>query len=276
MIVLDGGAQGFVDTHCHLDFEDFQPDRLAVLERAGAAGVVRMLNPGIDVPSSQDVLRIATEFPQIYAAVGVHPSSANAWTDESMDMLRSLALHTKVVAIGEIGLDYYRDRAPRPLQRVVLSQQLGLAAELGLPVVVHNRQSSDDMLELLLNWQLGLCQAKAPLAERPGVLHSFSGDRHFAESLLQHGFYLGIPGPVTFRNASELQDVVSWAPLERLLLETDAPLLTPHPHRGRRNEPAYVRLVAEKIAELRGITVADVAEITTANAKRLFSWSDVD
>jgi len=274
--VQDGGIQGLVDTHCHLDFEDFQPDRLAVLERAGAAGVVRMLNPGIDIPSSREVLRIATEFAQIYAAVGVHPSSANAWTDASLDVLRSLALRPKVVAIGEIGLDYYRDRAPRPQQRNVLVWQLGLAAELGLPVVVHNRQSSEDMLELLAEWQLGLCKAQASLADRPGVLHSFSGDRRFAEGMLQHGFYLGIPGPVTFRNARELQDVVSWAPLDRLLLETDAPFMTPHPYRGKRNEPAHVRLVAEKIAELRGMIVDDVAEITTANAKRLFGWSDVD
>lgn len=272
---LNRAGACLVDTHCHLDFEVFNADRIAVMARATDAGITRIVDPGVDVLSSESVLRIATEYDWVYAAVGVHPSSANTWADETLDHLRALALHPKVVAIGEVGLDYYRDCSPRPLQRRVLVAQLELAGELGLPVIIHNRLAFDDILPLLADWQLGLEKTNPRLAKQPGVLHSFSGTRELAERLLRHGFYLGVAGPVTFRNAGDLQDVVIWAPLDRLLLETDAPFLTPHPHRGKRNEPANVRLVAEKIAELRGITFAEVAEITTANAERLFAWRNV-
>ncbi|MBN1666330.1 MAG: TatD family hydrolase, partial [Anaerolineales bacterium] len=263
-------------THCHLDFDVFDTDRALVMERVVEARVAKILNPGIDLPSSEGVLRIASEYSRVFAAVGVHPNSATTWEDETLGHLRLLASRPKVVAIGEIGLDYYRDRAPRLLQQRVLAWQLELAGELGLPVIIHNRLASEDILALLTDWQLDLRQTNPRLAERPGVLHSFSGDQELAERILQSGFYLGITGPVTFRNARELQGVAAWAPLDRLLLETDAPFLTPHPYRGQRNEPANVRLVAEKIAELRGVTFTEVAEITTANAKKLFIWRNTD
>lgn len=259
-----------VDTHCHLDFDAFDADRQQVIGRAREGGVGWMVVPGIEVESSRGVLKLAEAQRGIYAAVGVHPNSARTWQMNSLETLSSLSQHARVVAIGEIGLDYYRDCAPREQQRRVFEAQLNLAAEVGLPVIIHSREASEDMLAMLTAWQEQLQRAGCALAERPGVLHSFSGDWRVAEALIRLNFLLGISGPVTFRNAPALQEVAVKAPLERLLIETDAPFLSPHPYRGRRNEPAYVRKVAEKIAELRGVSLEEVAQTTTANAERLF------
>lgn len=259
-----------VDTHCHLDFDAFDADRQQVIGRAREGGVGWMVVPGIEVESSRGVLKLAEAQRGIYAAVGVHPNSARTWQMNSLETLSSLSQHARVVAIGEIGLDYYRDRAPREQQRRVFEAQLNLAAEVGLPVIIHSREASEDMLAMLTAWQEQLQRAGCALAERPGVLHSFSGDWRVAEALIRLNFLLGISGPVTFRNAPALQEVAVKAPLERLLIETDAPFLSPHPYRGQRNEPAYVRKVAEKIAELRGVSLEEVAQTTTANAERLF------
>jgi TatD DNase family protein len=184
-----------------------------------------------------------------------------------------------VAAIGEIGLDYYRDRAPAAVQRRVFAAQLDLAAERSLPVVIHirsaspsDRQASEDVLSMLGEWVGELKCQESPLAQRPGVLHSFSEDVRLARRAVDLGFYLGITGPVTFRKADELRQVVAEMPLERLLVETDAPFLTPHPHRGERNEPAYVRFVTEKIAQIKNLAFEAAAEITTANANQLFHW----
>jgi TatD DNase family protein len=261
-----------VDTHCHLDFESFDDDREAVLARAQEAGVLRMINPGVDLASSQAALRLAERYPGVYAAVGVHPNDAAGWDDASLEELRALAGRDKVVAIGEIGLDYYRDTTPRDLQKRIFKEQLDLAAEMGLPVIIHNREATDDLLEILEDWHNKLENSSLALSARPGVLHSYSGDATQARRAISLGFRIGFTGPVTFRNAPDLQEVAAELSLENLLVETDAPFLAPHPKRGRRNEPANVRLIAEKLAELHGESIEAVAQITTANAGQLFLW----
>jgi TatD DNase family protein len=186
--------------------------------------------------------------------------------------LAELAKHPKVVAIGEIGLDFYQDWTPRPLQEKIFQEQLVLAADLGLPVVIHDRDAHEVLLPALVTWQAMLLKTGNKIATKPGVLHSYSGNIKQAEPVLNAGFFLGITGPVTFKKALEMQEVATKAPPDRLLIETDAPYLTPHPHRGKRNEPSYVYYVAEKIAELRGISPEQVGKLTTENAKNLFGW----
>ena len=264
------------DTHCHLFFDAFDADREAVIRRARQDGVRVMLSLGVDVPSSQATVALAEAREGIYAAVGVHPNdAAKAWEGErTLEALRSLAASPKVVAIGEIGLDYYRDRTPRLTQWHVLRQQLDLAAELGLPVSLHNREATADFLGILREWVADLRDEGNPLAERPGVWHAFGGSEAEGRAALEMGFLLGIGGPVTFKNAPDRRAVVASLPLEGLLLETDAPFLAPHPYRGRRNEPAYVRLVAAQVAELHGVSIAEAAEATSRNAQKLFRWRE--
>ena len=260
------------DTHCHLDFEIYDNDRDKVLERARKAKLVRILNPGIDLDTSSTALRLATEHPDVFAAVGIHPNSALGYSAESIDQLRSLAKHQKVVAIGEIGLDYYRDAAAIDLQKRVLLQQLDLAAELNLPVVLHNREATDDILVILEKWHNELKTKGSNLILRPGVLHSFSGSVQEAYRAIKLGFKIGINGPITFKNSSRLQDVVATIDLEDILIETDAPFLTPHPYRGKRNEPAYVLFVAQRVATIKNVSLEVVMDITTQNALYLFNW----
>lgn len=264
----------FVDTHCHLDFESFEPDRELVMQRAREAGVGIVLNPAIDLETSAKILALTDQFDGLFAAIGVQPNSSASWTDESEGILRELMQHPKVVAIGEIGLDYYRDRAPKDVQHNAFRQQLQLAAELELPVIIHNREASADVLKTLLDWQAELTRAQSPLAERPGVLHSFSGDQEMAEKAIAAHFFIGFTGPVTFKNAPDLQEIAKRLPLESMLVETDSPFLSPHPERGKRNEPARVKLIAEKIALLKDIAVDQVATATTENAQRLFRFEE--
>jgi TatD DNase family protein len=269
------------DTHCHLDLEKFDVDRGEVLERAWAAGLTRILIPGLDLSSSRRAVKLAESHPQLFAAIGVHPNDSLTWNEETLPALRQLAQTSgKIVAIGEIGLDYYWNDAPHDQQRRVLSAQLALAAELKLPVVLHLRETDDlpegdcarDLIDLLENWVKSLRVENNPLAERPGVLHSFSGSPSTVEKVLALNFYLGVTGPVTFKNALARRAVVQAIPLERLLIETDAPFLAPVPQRGRRNEPAFVRHIADKIAEIHSRNPEEVAALTTVNAQRLFAW----
>jgi TatD DNase family protein len=241
----------------------FDADRDAVLDRARESGVTRIMIPGIDLASSRRAVALAEAHPEIYAAVGVHPHDAETLGPTELNDLRALASHPKVRAIGEIGLDYYRDRSPREAQRRAFAQQLDLAGELGLPVIVHNRDAFADVAAALAGWP----------GPRRGVLHSFSGDRAQLSEALAAGFYIGITGPITFPKAHELRAVAAATPAARLLIETDAPYLTPAPRRGQRNEPAYVRRVAETLAEVRGENFAEVAAQTSANAAALFDWS---
>lgn len=240
---------------------------------------MRILNPGIDVPSSRAALTLADRVPELYVAVGVHPNSALTWGNNTLEELRVLATHPKVVAIGEIGLDYYRDRAPKDVQLHVFKLQLELAAEIDLPVVIHLRNHSEedrraalDVLDLLTTWHGELVSGQSGLVDRPGVLHSYSDNLEVARQAVQMNFLIGITGPVTFKKAQDLRMIVKSLPLESLLVETDAPFLTPHPYRGRRNEPAYVRFVVEKVAQVKELPDKTVADITTENAKRLFHW----
>ncbi len=268
------------DTHCHLDFQKFDPDRSAVLERAARAGIERILIPGITLTSSRAAVKLAESHPMLFAAVGVHPTEAGTFQVGTLEGLRELAASNKVKAIGEIGLDYYWDAAPHDLQQRVLREQLDLAAELGLPVVIHLREQGDapdgpcaaDLLKLLADWVAGLRSRNDPLAERPGVLHSFSGSLATAQQAIRLGFYLGVTGPVTYRK--ERQELIAALPLDRLLIETDSPFLAPAPQRGKRNEPAFVGRIADKIAEIQFYRAEEVAAQTTVNAGHLFRWKN--
>lgn len=242
------------------------------MTRAWEHGVERILIPGVDLASSRLALEISERDVRIFAAVGVHPTDAQTWDDKTLSALRDLARHPKTAAIGEIGLDYYWDRAPRDLQRMILQQQLELAQETAKPVSIHIRDAWEDIWDILSEWQMGLEKAGHPLSNRPGVLHSFSGNMEQAKLATERGFCLGISGPVTFPRARERQELVIALPQESLLIETDAPYLTPQPYRGRRNEPAHTHFIVQKIAELRQVTYNQIAAVTAENAARLFAW----
>jgi TatD DNase family protein len=258
-----------VDSHCHLDFDRFKHDRAEVLGRARETGVRLIVNPGYDLESSQRAVALAGKHPMVYAAVGVHPHRASTVSGGAIKVLRRLAAAGKVQAIGEIGLDYYRNLSPPDVQRRAFREQLELAGELGLPVIVHSRESHGDVISMLARW-VADAEPQGGSSSIRGVLHAFSGNREVAQDALRLGFCLGIAGPVTFRSARRLRTLVASLPLEHLLVETDAPYLTPHPHRGKRNEPARVALVAAAVAELQGIDFLRAARQTTATARRLF------
>ncbi len=270
-----------IDTHAHLDFPNFDADRAAVVERARAAGVMAIVNVGADLASSRRAVGLAEQYRTIYAAVGIHPHDAKKLDGAALAELRDLAQHPKVVAIGEIGLDFYRDLSPREAQRRAFRAQLAWAAKLAKPVIIHDRDAHGEILEILADWATGLgdsplAGARDGSAGRLGVLHTFSGDLEMAERAIELGFYISVSGPVTYKNARQLPDIVQALPLDRLLVETDCPFLAPYPHRGKRNEPAYVRLVAERVAELKGIPVDELAMATTANAQHLFKWLNTE
>ncbi len=259
-----------IDTHCHLDFEAYDSDRAQVLERARAAGVIAVVNPAVDVASSAAVCDLAAEEPLVFAAVGVHPNSSAGFDSDQIAVLRELTGRGRVVAIGEIGLDYYRDYSPGQTQQRAFMAQLELALECALPIIVHNRDATEDVLAILADWVNGM-PAEHPLRGRPGVLHSFSAPEAALERVLDLGFYVGITGPVTYKNADELRRIAARTPPDRLLIETDGPFLTPHPHRGQRNEPAYVGLVADRIAAVRASGMEELAAQTSRNAITLFN-----
>ena len=261
-----------VDSHCHLDLEQFDADRAAVLERAQARGVSMIVNPGIDLLHCRQAIDLADRHPQVYAAVGIHPNSSADFSELTLDQLRGMVDHPKVVAIGEIGLDYHWGTVSRQQQAQAFRAQLELAAELGLPVIIHNREASTDLAGILQEWASSAQTRNSPLAENTfwGVLHAFSGDAELAQAANRWNFAIGLGGPVTFRNARVLHQLVPHLDLDRLMLETDAPWLTPHPFRGKRNEPAYVALVAGKLAELLAVPVEEIAARTTAVALSMF------
>ena len=251
-----------VDSHAHLDFSDYDKDREEVLRRAEEHGIQLIINGGFDLASSKKAVQLAGQYPLVYAAVGIHPHDAAKASSGYLHELEELARHPKVIALGEMGLDFYRDRSPRPVQRIVFRRQLQLARKLNLPVIVHTRNAHDEVLKILEDDGL-------PAAG--GVIHCFSGDLELAKKFLKLDLYLSIAGPVTYPKNSQLSEVAAALPLEKLLIETDAPFLPPGPLRGKRNEPAFVTFVAEKVAALRGISPARLGHECLQNARRHFS-----
>jgi TatD DNase family protein len=248
-----------IDSHAHLDDRAFEEDRAALIAKLHANGI-GVVTIGADLASSREAVRLAGRHREVWATVGVHPHDAKTVTPAVLRELEKLAQEPKVVAIGEIGLDYYRDLSPRDVQRKIFAEQLDLAKRLGLPIVVHNRESTDHLLRIL----------REAGATHRGVIHSFLGDSELAQEFLDLGFHLGVGGPVTYPANSALRDAVRRTPLERILLETDCPYLTPVPHRGTRNEPGYVELIAAAIAALRGVTPDSIATAATRNTIDLF------
>lgn len=257
------------DAHAHLDAPQFDDDRAAVVQRAADAGVRAIVNVGYNPATWPTTIALATAHPGIFACLGFHPNDAATWDDTMIATLTELHAHPKALAVGETGLDYYRDDAPPEQQRAAFAAQLALARALGKPVVIHHRDAHEDLLTMLR----ADVAAHGPLS---GVLHAFNGGADFAAALLALGLHLGIGGPVTFKNATALHDAVRMLPLDRIVIETDSPYLAPHPHRGRRNESAYVALVAARIAALKETDVETIAAATTANAARLFGFAVPD
>jgi hydrolase, TatD family len=248
------------DTHAHLDDADFEEDFQEVLTRMKSSGITRVTNVGYDLASSERSLKLAQDYDFIYAVIGIHPHNAEGINDESWEKLKKMAKQAKVLAWGEIGLDYYRDLSPRSIQKEVFIRQIKLANEAGLPIVIHNRDAHQDVLEIV----------KANPPKYGGVFHCYSGSLEMAKILLKLGFYLSFAGPVTFKNARHTVEVARHIPIDRILVETDSPYLSPEPRRGKRNEPTYVREVVKKIAEIRNLSFEEVALQTMRNAEAVF------
>lgn len=262
-----------IDTHCHVNFASYDEDRAAVIQRSIQANVTRIIIPATDLLTSQQAIDLSVDYTGIYAAVGVHPNSTAAFDPGNIEALKAMAQREKVIAIGEIGLDYYWDDSPEAMQKRAFEQQLELAAKLELPVIIHNRDASDDVMAILEAWVKTLPES---LKHRPGVMHSFSAPLEIAERALSAGFYLGFTGPITFKKAEDLRRIAAAVPTDRLLVETDGPFLTPHPFRGKRNEPAYIPLIVDRLAALHHMPANDMGRMTTENAERLFLLSAAD
>ncbi len=251
-----------IDSHTHLDMPQFENDLKGVINQANSAGVVGMVSVGVSLSSSRKALEIAYSHPNIFSTVGWHPHGAHDLTLDEISALKELAKDPKVVAWGEVGLDFFRNRAPRDKQIACFRRQISLAREVGLPLVIHDRDAHNDVVRVL---------REESAADVGGMFHCFSGNWALARKVLDLGFYISIPGTVTFKNATVQQDVVKKCPEDRLLIETDAPFLAPVPYRGKRNEPSYLVYTARKISELRGISLERLAERTFANALSLFN-----
>lgn len=252
------------DTHVHLNARQFADDEEEVIGRALSEGVSHMVVVGFDKETIEGAIRIAEQHDFIYAAIGWHPVDAIDMKEEDLEWIEELASHPKVVALGEMGLDYYWDKSPKDIQKEVFRKQIRLAKKLKLPIIIHNREATQDIVDILKEEDAG---------EVGGIMHCFSGSLETAKECIAMNFYISFGGPVTFKNAKKPKEVAAELPLEKLLIETDCPYLTPHPYRGKRNEPAYVKLVAEQIAELKGIPFEEVARQTTENAKKVFGIS---
>jgi TatD DNase family protein len=249
-----------IDSHAHLEMKEFDGDRDEVIGRAAAAGLTAIITVGTTIPDCEKVVTLARLYPQVYAAVGIHPHEVKGIEDGTYNALRVLARQKKVIAIGEIGLDFFYDFSPRDIQLRRFAEQLDLAVELDLPVIIHDREAHAETLQILR-------ERKGRLR---GVLHCFSGDMEMARECIGLGFYISVAGPVTYRKADQLRDVAGKIPAERLLIETDAPYLAPQPWRGKRNEPAYVIETARCLAELRGMAAEEMEWLTEENTRRLF------
>lgn len=263
------------DTHCHLNLIEPPTLRTEVIERAVQAGVRRILVPGFDLPSSEAAIALAETHDFIFAAVGIHPNHAAQVAETDFTQIESLALHPKVVCIGEIGLDYYRSHESANLQKRILEQHLDLASRLNKPVSIHIRDSWEDCWQILSAWQVRLHENGLELAKTPGVLHSFSGTSVQATLAHEQHFRLGISGPVTYKSAALLQEAVQKASAHQILIETDSPYLPPQSYRGKMNEPAYTWEIVQKIAQIRSVDPLSLSTQTADNAATLFSWGEV-
>jgi len=258
-----------IDSHAHIDFPDFNKDREEVLARARQQGVDTIITVGTDLSSSRFSLQIAREHKDVFTTVGFHPHNASRLQEDDLRQMAKLAGEEKVVAIGEIGLDFYRNTSPRQQQLEAFQRQLDLAAELGMPVVIHCRQAHKETLDILSRW-VETISPSANNGRLLGVLHCFSGDISLAERYIEMGFLISLPGSVTYPSAQDKVEVAQWVPLDKLLVETDSPFLSPQRYRGRRNEPSYIPLIVDKIAQIKGVPVETVARATAGNTIRVF------
>ena len=250
------------DTHVHLNADQFNEDKEEVINRAFDSGVKHMVVVGFDRKTIPLALEIAEQYETIYAAVGWHPVDAIDMTEEDLAWIESLSEHPKVIALGEMGLDYHWDKSPKNVQKEVFRRQIRLAKKVNMPIIIHNREATEDIIEVLSEENAG---------EIGGIMHCYNDSAEYVQTFLDMNFYISLGGPVTFKNAPLPKEVAVQVPLNRLLIETDAPFLAPHPNRGKRNEPAYVKLVAEKIAQLREMRFDELGKITTENAFELFN-----
>ena len=251
-----------IDTHCHLDMMGSEDEISTAINRAAASGVAPIITVGIDLESSKKAIRLASNHDSVYATVGIHPHNVQGLNDRSYAELERLCSMPKVVAYGEIGLDYVKQFAPNDVQLEHYARQVDLAKKMQLPVVIHDREAHDDILSIL--------NEKAPFSAG-GVMHCFSGDWHLAQKVLDMGFIISIPGVVTFNKATSMQEVAQKIPLDKLIIETDAPFLAPEPLRGKKNFPEYVLYTARRIADLRGLSLEELASVTTQNARKIFT-----
>jgi len=249
------------DTHAHLNAEQYNEDLEQVIERAKSEKVEKIVVVGFDRPTITRAMELIEAYDFIYAAIGWHPVDAIDMTDEDLDWIKKLSEHQKVVAIGEMGLDYYWDKSPKDVQKEVFRRQIALAKEVNLPIIIHNRDATEDVVTIL---------KEEGAAEVGGIMHCFTGSLETAKACMEMNFYISFGGPVTFKNAKKTKEVVKDIPSDRILIETDCPYLTPTPFRGKRNEPSYVKYIAEQIAELREMSFEELAALTTENAKKVF------
>jgi len=266
-------VNSLTDTHCHLYLPHFDNDRETIIKQAIDYGINKILVPGIDIATSEQALNLCAIYPNVvYAAIGIHPNSKNDYVEKSIEQLKTLAKSEHVVAIGEIGLDYYRLINSIEQQKRMMQFQLDIATELNLPVCIHNREASEDVIQIVEKWKD--CFRGKNLPSNPtGVFHSFNGNLETANRIINLGFYLGITGSITFSSNRELGNVIKKISKEKILIETDAPYLTPHPFRGQRNIPVYVKYVAQKLSDLYQSELQLIENITSENADDLFKWN---
>ncbi len=263
----------FIDTHCHLNIMIDHDNLGYVFERAWEAGISKIIIPGIDVANSKSAVELAESNPKLFAAVGIHPNETREWRSSSINEIIALGKSDRVVAIGEIGLDFYRNYASKDKQISSLKAQLEVAKILEKPVIIHCRQSAADLLEILTEWQKTLTADGSPIHNHPGVIHSFDDNLDFAHAFIKIKFAIGINGPVTYPKAHERHNVAKNIPVTSILLETDSPFLPPQTHRGKVNEPSYLPLIARQVSQLRNIDLETLAINTSQNAQQLFGWS---
>lgn len=255
----------FIDTHVHLNADQYEEDLQEVINRALEANVKKMVVIGFDRITIERAMKLVEQYSFIYAVVGWHPVDAIDCTEEDLKWIEELAAHEKVVGIGEMGLDYHWDKSPKDVQQVLFRKQIRLAQKVKLPIIIHNRDATEDVIRILQEEEAHLTG---------GIMHCYGGSVETAKQCIEMNFMISLGGPVTFKNAKKPKEVATKIPLENLLIETDAPYLAPHPYRGKRNEPALVTLVAEEIARLKGISIEEVAEVTTKNAELFFGITE--